>query len=236
MRCSVLAAVLLFACAGRPAGAQVAVGRLAGTVEDQTGGVVPGVHVVVLDAAGHAWGDILTGPDGAYAFANVPAGPATVQAEFEGFRRASRSVRVVAGRLTTVPRLVLEIAGVAQDLTVGPDRTAVSLASDANRDAVVIDAPALRDIPIFDNDVLGTLSRFLDPGSLSTDGATLVVDGMEARKIGVSLSGIQQVRINQDPYAAEFQRPGRGRIEVITQGRQRRVSRVASTSRSATRG
>jgi len=45
----------LFACAVRPAGAQVAVGRLAGTVEDQTGGVVPGVHVLVLNAAGHAW-------------------------------------------------------------------------------------------------------------------------------------------------------------------------------------
>ena len=24
------------------------------------------------------------------------------------------------------------------------------------------------------------------------------------------------MRINQDPYAAEFQRPGRGRIEVVT--------------------
>ena len=92
----------------------------------------------------------------------------------------------------------------------------VSTAADANRNAVVIDAPALREIPIFDNDVIGTMSRFLDPGSLGSDGATLVVDGMEARKVGVSLSGIQQVKINQDPYAAEFQRPGRGRIEVIT--------------------
>src|SRR4029453_7636286 len=47
-------------------------------------------------------------------------------------------------------------------------------------------------------------------------GATLVVDGMEARKVGVSPAAIAEVRINQDPFAAEFQRPGRGRIEVIT--------------------
>ena len=69
--------------------------------------------------------------------------------------------------------------------------------------------------PIFDNDVIGTLSRFLDPGSLGSEGATLVVDGMEARKVGVSPSA-SEVKINQDPYAAEFQRPGRGRIEVVT--------------------
>ena len=39
---------------------------------------------------------------------------------------------------------------------------------------------------------------------------------MEARKVGVSPSAIQQIKINQDPYPAEFQRPGRGRIEVVT--------------------
>ena len=39
---------------------------------------------------------------------------------------------------------------------------------------------------------------------------------MEARKVGVAPSAIQQVKVNQDPYSAEFPRPGRGRIEVIT--------------------
>jgi outer membrane receptor protein involved in Fe transport len=74
----------------------------------------------------------------------------------------------------------------------------------------------MRDIPVFDRDIVGTMSRFLDAGSLGSGGPTLVVDGMEARKVGVSPSAILQVKINQDPYAAEFQRPGRGRIEVIT--------------------
>jgi hypothetical protein len=121
---------------------------------------------------------------------------------------------------------VLEIAAVTQEVTVGPDPAGVSTASDANRNAVVIDAPALREIPIFDNDVIGTMSRFLDPGSLGSEGATLVVDGMEARKVGVSLSGIQQVKINQDPYAAgsaAWPRAHRGHH----QGRQRRLSRLS---------
>jgi hypothetical protein len=39
---------------------------------------------------------------------------------------------------------------------------------------------------------------------------------MEGRKVGVPASAIQQIKINQDAYSAEFARPGQGRIEVIT--------------------
>ena len=39
---------------------------------------------------------------------------------------------------------------------------------------------------------------------------------MEARTVGVSPSAIQSIKVNQDPYSAEFPRPGRGRIEVVT--------------------
>src|SRR5205807_4425478 len=34
--------------------------------------------------------------------------------------------------------------------------------------------------------------------------------------LGVSPSAIKEIKINQDPYSAEFARPGRGRIEVTT--------------------
>jgi outer membrane receptor protein involved in Fe transport len=85
-----------------------------------------------------------------------------------------------------------------------------------NRDAIVVDQKAMDNLPMFDRDIVGTLSRFLDSGSIGTSGVTLIVDGMEAKSIGVSPSAIQQVKINSDPYAAEFARPGRGRVEVIT--------------------
>src|SRR4029077_18489023 len=107
-------------------------------------------------------------------------------------------------------------ASIAQEITVERDAASLGTRADANRDAVTIDSAALRDIPIFDRDVVGTLSRFLDASALGTGGATLVVDGMEARKVGVAPSAIQQVKINQDPYTAEAPRPGRGRIEVVT--------------------
>src|SRR5882724_3693238 len=39
---------------------------------------------------------------------------------------------------------------------------------------------------------------------------------METSEKGVTASAIQEVRINQNPYSAEYARPGKGRIEVIT--------------------
>ena len=59
------------------------------------------------------------------------------------------------------------------------------------------------------------MSRFLDASAIGTNGATLVVNGVEMNNLSVSASAIQQIKINQDPYSAEYPRPGRGRIEVV---------------------
>src|SRR5262249_50786816 len=111
--------------------------------------------------------------------------------------------------------VVLELAAVPQEVSVQADDV-VSAVAAANRDAVGVTDQDIRNIPVFDRDVVATLSRFLDASSLGTGGATLVVDGMEARKVGVSPSAIQSIKVNQDPYSAEYPRPGRGRIEVVT--------------------
>lgn len=58
----------------------------------------------------------------------------------------------------------------------------------ANRDAVTLDSQALRELPVFDRDIVGTLSRFLDDAALGTGGVTLVVDGMEAQGADASKS------------------------------------------------
>ena len=54
------------------------------------------------------------------------------------------------------------------------------------------------------------------PGALGTGGPTIVVNGMEVSSLNVTASAVQQIRINQDPYGAEYSRPGRGRIEILT--------------------
>src|SRR5207247_2140032 len=68
----------------------------------------------------------------------------------------------------------------------------------------------------FDRDYIATMSRFLDTGSLGNGGVTVVVNGMEVNALNVSASAVSQIRINQDPYSAEYSRPGSGRIEILT--------------------
>ena len=92
----------------------------------------------------------------------------------------------------------------------------MSIEAGENRDAVSLDRKMLDNLPVFDQDYVAAMSQFLDPGSVGAGGVTLVVDGMEQSSVGVSASAIQEVKINQNPYAAEFSRPGRGRIEIIT--------------------
>ena len=74
----------------------------------------------------------------------------------------------------------------------------------------------LESLPVFDNDFVATMSQFLDAGSIGNGGVTIVVNGMEVSALNVSASAMQQIRINQDPYSAEYSRPGRGRVEILT--------------------
>jgi hypothetical protein len=85
-----------------------------------------------------------------------------------------------------------------------------------NRDVATADNNLLEKLPVFDQDYIGRMSMFLDAGSVGTGGVSVVADGMEVSNLGVTASAIKEVRINQNPYSAEFFRPGRGRIEVIT--------------------
>ena len=208
-----LALTVLLVTFAAGAGAQTTT-VVTGIVRDQTGAVLQSATVELVPASGVAR-STTTNAAGVFRFENVAPGPYELRAMFEGFKPAS--VRVRVGSRPPAPQtLVLRLANLAQQITVSDETGAVTTETRDNRDAVVVDQKMLDNLPVFDRDVVGSLSRFLDAGSLGTGGASLIVDGMEAKSVGVSPSAIQQIKINSDPYSAEFVRPGRGRIEVIT--------------------
>jgi hypothetical protein len=205
-----------------------------GVVRDQTGAVLQGAQVRLAGDGGAIGRSVTTDARGEYVIDRVPPGDYTVTVEFEGFRPATVHVRVVTRRAPAPQTVVLDLASQKQDVTVSGGEDVITAAARGNRDAIAFDDQDLKNLPIFDRDVVGALSRFLDASAMGTGGVTLVVDGMEARKVGVAPSAIQQVKINQDPYAAEFPRPGRGRIEVITKaGTDRYAGSMDVTLRDA---
>jgi outer membrane receptor protein involved in Fe transport len=187
-----------------------------GVIRDQTGAVLQGARVELLDSHGDIVETTAADPTGAFQFRAVLPGSYIVRVEVQGFRESRTTVRVAARRAPPPLNVVLDLAAVPQDITVNAQDDVIAAAAASNRDAISVDSADLRNLPVFDRDIVATLSRFLDASAFGSSGVTLVVDGMEARKVGVSPSAIQQIKVNQDPYSAEFPRPGRGRIEVVT--------------------
>ena len=59
---------------------------------------------------------------------------------------------------------------------------------------VTMNRDSLDNLPIFDQDYIATMSRFLDASSVGTNGVTLVVDVVEATRAGIS-SRVESLRI-----------------------------------------
>jgi hypothetical protein len=198
--------------AGAQAVASVAV---TGVVQDQTGGLLPGATVDLVNGTGAIAKTTLADPGGAFRFEGVASGQYELRARYEGFKSATARVRVGA-RSPSPQRLVLGLADIRHEITVSNAANEVRTDASSNVDAVAIDTSMLESLPVFDNNYVATMSRFLDSGSIGTSGVTVVVNGMEVNALNVSASAVQQIRINQDPYSAEYSRPGRGRIEILT--------------------
>jgi hypothetical protein len=212
--------------------AQSAAGvSVSGVVQDETGGVLPHARVELINSAGAAVATAFTDNAGRFQFQAILPGQYEVRATFPGFKEGSVRVRVAA-RSPGALKIILALAAFKEGVTVGTGTGELGTAASNNLSAIVVDQSMLAGLPILDQDYVATLSRFLDAGSLGEGGPTLVVNGMEVSALRVSSSAIQQIKINQDPYSAEYGRPGRGRIEILTKpGTQQLHGEVNLTGR-----
>ena len=187
---------------------------MTGVAADPSGAILPGARVE-LTASGAVVRETTADATGVFRFDSVAAGRYEVRVSFEGLQ--TTTVRLTVGaRPPTALRVTLPLATVTQEVTVSNAAPEVSTGAGSNSDSVTVDQSMLESLPVFDQDLVATVSRFLDAGALGNNGVTLVVNGMEVSSLRVSASAVQQIKINQDPYSAEYARPGRGRIEILT--------------------
>jgi outer membrane receptor protein involved in Fe transport len=187
---------------------------LTGVVLDQTGAAIAGAKVE-LRVGNTSQRSATTDQSGSFRFNRIRPAEYQLQVTSEGFEPTT--VDVTIGLQPPAPlHISLAVASLRLETTVTSEATQINTEAGENKDSVALTEQSLSNLPVFDQDYVGAMSRFLDPGSVGTSGATLVVNGMEVNNLGVSSSAIKEIKINQDPYSAEFQRPGRGRIEVTT--------------------
>ena len=188
---------------------------ISGMVQDQSGAAIVGARVELDDASTTGKQSTTTDQTGRFEFKRIASGTYRLQVSSTGFE--SSKLDVTVGSQSPAPlQLVLAIASLRQETTVTSEPAAITTEASDNKDTVTLSEQSLSNLPVFDQDYIGAMSRFLDPGSVGNNGVSLVVNGMEVNNLGVSPSAIKEIKINQDPYSAEYQRPGRGRVEVTT--------------------
>jgi len=188
---------------------------LTGTVHDPTGAIIPGARVELERPDGSVLESAPTDNAGHFQLPQPAPGDYTLVLDLQGFTFAPKPLHIT--RATPPPlALTMTIADVATSVTVNADSDVDVAAPDNNGDSASVNSGDMKNLPIFDGDVVATLSAFLDAGVAGEGGVTLMVDGVETPTLGVAPSAIEKISINQDPYSALYRQPGRGQVEIIT--------------------
>ena len=160
-------------------------------------------------------GSATTDPQGRFRLLHIAPGDYEIDIPAAyGFEHYQAPVHI--GAAVHDLKISLTPSAVTQDVTVAPEASQVGLDPSANRDQVSTDAKSLEKLPVFDQDYIAALTPFLDQTGVATSGVTIIVDGVEMKGTGVSASAIAEAHIDNDPYSVETNRPGKGRIEIMT--------------------
>ncbi len=190
------------------------VGTIRGTVTDPSAAVIPNATVV---ATGNGvTRSVKSDGQGKYTIANVPPGKYSVRADAAGF------VPYITQRLSTFrPRqatsldIALQIATEAQTVSVN-DTSAAALSTDSssNVSALVLKEEDLEQLPDDPDDLQADLEALAGPAA-GPNGAQFFIDGFSGGQLPPK-STIREIRINSNPFSSEYDRPGFGRIEILT--------------------
>jgi Carboxypeptidase regulatory-like domain/TonB dependent receptor len=221
-----LASNFLFAGTSSGPAAPPAAPSVQGVVADPSGAIVPGAEIDLVDSNGSVTSTGHSADDGSFQLTAPHDGNFTLVVSEPGFETIHDAVVIAApasvvgapsARSLAAPlHIILPIAAVATNVRVSADSSEDLTAPEDNHDSSVMTASDLKALPIFDNDYATAMSAFLDDSATATGGSGLIVDGVEANRATVSASAVQEVRINQDPYSAQYYWPGRGQMEIIT--------------------
>ena len=102
-------------------------GTLTGTVTDPSGGVLPGVTVLVKAAQTGVTQQTISGGGGEWRITGLPSGTYELSFELDGFRKLIQSGVVVEAATTRSVPVTLEVGGLAETVQVSADAALINL-------------------------------------------------------------------------------------------------------------
>ena len=187
-------------------------GSIGGQVTDSVGAVISGANVIVVDANG-VEKNATTDERGNYTVGGLAPGVYTVRATASGFSLFEKTeVGVTAGQTANVA-VEMAVANVEEQVDVDISNQ-VSNDPENNQSATVLKEKDLESLPD-DPDELESALQALAGASAGPNGGQIYIDGFEGGRLPPKDS-IREIRINQNPFSAEYDRLGFGRIEILT--------------------
>ena len=188
--------------------AQQSRGSLRGLITDELGAAIVGANVTLTDASG-AQKKTTTNGEGVYTFAGLAPGKYTLQAAAPGFAPfENKEVDVTNARQTV--DLTLRVT-IEEKVTVA--EVPVSTESTNNANQTVIGGKDLDALPDDPDELAAALQALAGP-SVGQNGGQIFIDGFTSTTLP-SKDAIREIRINQNPFAAENDQPS-ARIDILT--------------------
>jgi hypothetical protein len=185
-----------------------------GHIADPTGAMIPGAKIVITTSTGTPVTTVTADPNGVYTVNGLAPGSYIVQATFFRLRSLCFTGHSACGRAGEARGHRHGHGSGAAERVVTDESPTVSVEAGGNASAIVIkgkDLDALSDDP---DELSNELTALAGP-SAGPNGGQIYIDGFTGGQLPPK-SAIREIRINQNPYSAEFDRLGYGRIEILT--------------------
>jgi Carboxypeptidase regulatory-like domain len=225
------------------AAAQTTTGRIAGTVSDSSGGVLPGVTVTVTETNTSLSKTATTDEHGAYVFVDLPVGTYAVKAELAGFKTAVKSgyALVADGRVTVDFALGVGAVTETVEVIAASTETVNTISGEVAR---IVDREQVQNLalngrnymqlatlvpgaPVLDTNALDIMVGLGINTSINgsrTNTSLLTVDGgfnmdsgsNNSQISNVGIDFIEQVSLKTSNFSAEYGRNSGASVNVVT--------------------
>ena len=184
---------------------------LRGSVKDEVGAVIVGATVTLTDASG-AQKTTTSGAEGSFAFTGLTPGKYLIRAEASGFAQSEDNDVDVANARREPIAITLKPAEIRSEVKV-ESNPPISTDPASNANQQVISGKDLDALPDDPDELAAALQALAGP-SIGPGGGQIFIDGFSGANLPPKES-IREIRINQNPFAAENDQPSQ-RIDILT--------------------
>ncbi len=193
---------------------QTAGGNLAGQVLDPSGAAIPALTVTLIGPSG-AKQDVQTDVQGKYVFRSLVPGAYTLTITLKGFEDFVKPGITITRGQSQIVNAQLAVAIAKQQITVTEENTnTVSVNPEENASQLVLSGKDLESLSDDPDELQSELEALAGPAA-GPNGGQIYIDGFTGGQLPPK-SSIREIRVNQNPFSAQYDTLGYGRIEILT--------------------